>query len=74
MRTILSDRLKECRTASGLTQKQVAEYFPNEQIMYVYYECSSTVPKVEVLIKLADLFGVSIDYLTGRTVVKEINR
>ena len=37
---------------------------------YQNYELMTREPKVEVLIRIADVFGVSIDYLVGRTDVK----
>ena len=31
-------------------------------------------PKLEILIKIADYFGVSLDYLVGRTEKRDLNR
>ncbi len=67
MRKILSKRLKECRKAGGYTQGQVAIYCDITEKAYQNYELMTREPKVEILIKIADLFNVSIDYLVGRT-------
>ena len=41
---------------------------------YQQYEYNESYPEVPGLVALADYFGVSLDYLMGRTDVREINR
>ena len=67
MKDILSSRLKECRKAMGLTQCQVAIYCDITEKTYQNYELTTREPKLEILVRIADLFDVSLDYLTGRT-------
>ena len=67
MRDILSKRLKECRKEKGLTQMQVAIYSDITERAYQNYELNRREPKVEILVRIADLFEVSLDYLCGRT-------
>lgn len=67
MREILSQRLKVCREEKGYTQAQVAIYCDITEKAYQNYELMTREPKVEILIRIADLFGVSLDYLVGRT-------
>lgn len=67
MREILSQRLKQCRKEKGYTQNQVAIYCDITEKAYQNYELMTREPKLEILIKIADLFDVSLDYLTGRT-------
>ena len=67
MKEILAKRLKECRKAQGLTQMQVATYCDITEKAYQNYELMTREPKLEILIRIADLFQVSLDYLTGRT-------
>ena len=67
MLTILSKRLKECRKEHGYTQGQVAIYCDITEKAYQNYELMTRQPKIEILIKIADLYKVSIDYLVGRT-------
>ena len=67
MKTILSDRLKECRKAKGLTQMQVATYCDITEKAYQNYELMTREPRIEILVRMADLFEVSLDYRSGRT-------
>lgn len=74
MREILSMRLKQCRKEAGLTQWEVAVYCDITEKAYQNYELMTREPKVEILMKIADKFNVSLDYLTGRTDKKEVNK
>lgn len=67
MRELLSQRLKECRKEKGYTQGQVAIYCDITEKAYQNYELMTREPKLEILIRIADLFEVSLDYLVGRT-------
>lgn len=67
MKEILAKRLKECRKAQGLTQMQVATYCDITEKAYQNYELMTREPKLEILVRIADLYQVSLDYLTGRT-------
>lgn len=66
MRKILAERLKACRKENGLTQIQVAVYCDITEKAYQNYELMTREPKLEILIRIADLYGVSLDYLVGR--------
>ncbi len=70
MREILSERLKECRREKGYTQNQVAIYCDITEKTYQNYELMTREPKIEILIRIADLFETTIDYLVGRTNTK----
>lgn len=63
---IFQIRLKEQRKLYGYTQKYVAEPLGISQPSYIRYEDGSAEPSQENLVKLADLFDVSVDYLLGR--------
>lgn len=67
MKEVLAKRLKECRKAMGLTQMQVATYCDITEKAYQNYELMTREPKLEILVRIADLYQVSLDYLTGRT-------
>ena len=67
MKTILSKRLKECRKEKRYTQVQVAIYCDITEKAYQNYELMTREPKLEILVRIADLYGVSLDYLVGRT-------
>ena len=67
MKEILAQRLKECRKEKGLTQMQVATYCDITEKAYQNYELMTREPRIEILVRIADLFEISLDYLTGRT-------
>lgn len=68
-RTELAERLIELRNSKGLNQRQAAEAIGVEYQNYRKYETISF-PKEDVYIKIADFYGVTIDYLMGRTAKK----
>mgnify|MGYP002562556839 CR=1 FL=1 len=70
----LAEQLKKIRAEMGFTQKQVADGIGIAEQAYQRYEYGRTVPSALVLISLADYFGVSLDYLTGRTDNPKINK
>lgn len=63
----LAERLRELRGKKGVTQSQVAEYLGLKLRAYQYYESGEHRPEYEKLMALADFFGVTTDYLLGRT-------
>ncbi len=67
MKYTLSSRLKVLRKEKGYTQSQVAILCDITEKAYQNYELMTRRPQINILIKLADLYGVSIDYLVGRT-------
>lgn len=60
-------RLRDMREDSDKTQQQIAEYLGIAQTVYSRYERGFQTIPLEHLIKLADYYDVSLDYLTGRT-------
>ena len=65
------ENIRSLRSDNGYTQKQIAAYLGISQNTYSQYEIGVLNYPVDVLIKLAELYGVSVDYLLGRTNVKE---
>ena len=63
---IFQERLVEQRKLNRYTQRQISEYLQIGQPSYIRYENGSSEPSFENLVKLADLFDVSVDYLLGR--------
>lgn len=57
--------LKELRTKSGMTQKQLATQIGVTKSVISFYELHERTPSPEVLIKIASAFHVSTDYLLG---------
>lgn len=64
--TIFTERLKELRKEKGYTQEQMANILEIGQSAYAKWENDRTEPSFENLIKLADFFDVSIDWLFER--------
>ena len=59
-------RIRELREDRDLTQTALADYLGVRQTTYSKYELGRIEVPVEVLIKLADYYRVSLDYLVGR--------
>jgi len=55
----------------ALTQKQIASCFAASERLWRSYEAGLRTPTFEGLIAIADFFDVSLDYLVGRSDVKE---
>lgn len=64
------NRICELRKQNKLTQKALAEKLQVDQSAVSYWECGRAFPDTQKQIMLADLFGVSIDYVLGRDVPK----
>ncbi len=62
----LRQRLIGLRQKEGLLQRDVADQLHIDRSTYSYYERGKTNPPLDILIKLADYFGVTTDYLLGR--------
>lgn len=61
-----SENLRRYREKSGLSRKDIAEKIHMTANGYGLYETGRSEPKLEVLNKIADVLGVSIDDLLGR--------
>lgn len=60
------ENLKKARESTGLTQAQAAEELGISGGTYTNYEQGKREPNNTLLVKIADLFGVTTDYLLGR--------
>jgi len=65
------ENIRNLRIDRGLTQKQIAEYLHIKQNTYSQYEIGVLNYPLDTVIRLADFYGVSVDYLLGRTEEKE---
>ena len=63
-------RLRDMREDADLKQADIAEYLGIQQTVYSRYERGFQTIPLEYLIKLADYYKVSLDYLVGRTNTK----
>lgn len=62
---MFTERLRSVRTKNRMSQKEVAEKLFISQQAYAKYEVGTASPNPETLSKIAQLFGVSVDYLVG---------
>lgn len=67
-------RIRDMREDNDLTQKQISTILNCDQSLYSKYEREEREIPLSLIIKLADLYNTSIDYLTGRTDNPEINK
>lgn len=67
-------RIRELREDADLTQEKVGGAIHVPQRSYAYYESGERMVPPHVLCALADFYGVSVDYILGRTNGKETNR
>ena len=59
-------RIRDLREDHDLTQQRVAEILMCDQALYSKYERGERALPLELAVKLADLYNVSLDYLVGR--------
>ena len=57
--------LKKLRKENGLTQQQVADYLHLDRSSYAYYESGRTKINIDILIRLAQFFQISLAMLVG---------
>lgn len=60
-------RIRDVREDRDYTQKYVSTYLMCDQSLYSKYERGERAVPLEIMVKLAKLYDVSIDYLTGLT-------
>ena len=71
---VFNERLRALRKERGMPQAEVAEKISIAYRNYQRLEANGNTPNFSNLVQLADLFDVSMDYLAGRTDVREVNR
>ena len=62
-----SDRIIQLKNERRLLQKDIASSVGLSLRAYQYYEKGQKEPTLSVLLRLADYFDVSLDYLVGRS-------
>ena len=67
-------RIRNLREDMDMTQTDMAKNLFISQRTYSYYESGGHDSPTEVLVRLADFYDVSVDYLLNRTDKREINR
>ena len=72
--TKLPDKLLLLRNERGLSQEKAAASQGIAYRSYRRYETGEREPTASVLIQIADFYGVSIDYLVGRTEKRQVRK
>ena len=67
-------RIRDLREDNDKTQQEIANVLGTSQTMYARYERGANELPIRHLFKLADYYGVSTDYILGRTDKPEINK
>lgn len=65
--------LRLLREERGFSQQRLAEMLDISQQSVFKYEKTSNEPDISTLIKIADIFGVTVDYLIGNSEIREKN-
>lgn len=69
-----SERVRELRKERKVTQFQMSQVCGIQPRSYQSYEYNQALPDVPGLVRLADFFNVSLDYLMGRSDVREVQK
>ena len=64
---IFAERLKELRKEKGISQEKLAKELQLSKGIICYWETNQNEPTAPNIVKVADHFGVTADYLLGRT-------
>lgn len=71
LRKVIASRVRQCRADARLTQEEISERIHVNALTYKGYEnCRSDIPTI-FLVRIADCYNVSMDYLVGRTDTKD---
>ena len=65
----LADRLKELRHKFNLSQKDVATYLDLSPSIISGYETGERTPSASIIMRLADLYHCSTDYILGKSAI-----
>ena len=65
------ERIRNMREDNDITQSDMATHLNIHQTTYSDYELGNLNIPIPIIIKIADFYNTSIDYLVGRTNIKE---
>lgn len=71
---MIFENIRNLREDSDKTQQELADYLNIKQTTYSKYELGKVNIPIEAFIKLADYYGVTVDYLLGREKRKKLNK
>lgn len=64
---MFGEKLRELRTQKNMSQKDIGNMVGKTQQAVNFWENGESEPGIETLIKLAEYFGVTVDFLVGRS-------
>ena len=70
---MLNERIKELRLVKGISQVDLAKRLNVSKQSVSNWENDNIQPSIDVLVKLANVFNVSTDYMLGREVTRELD-
>ena len=70
---MLNEKIRQLREASGFTQVELAKVLSVSKQAVSNWENNNILPSIEMLIRIADFFGVTTDYLLGKEQVCRIS-
>lgn len=73
-RSAFAQRLIALRKKAGMRQQDVADLMQIDRTTYTKYETDVTTPDPAGLLRLATVFGMSVDYLVGREPLEDMPR
>lgn len=69
---MLGDRIKELRLINDMTQKDLADFLGVTPKAVSFYELNQREPSTDIILKMAQKFNVSTDYLYGRSDIAQL--
>ena len=63
----INEKIKELRNESGYTQKEISEKLNITERQYINIESGKSKPSLDTIIKIANIYNISIDYIVERT-------
>lgn len=70
----IGEQIKNLRLEKGYDQQDICAFLNIEQSTLSNYENDRRVPKPDMISKMADFFGVTTDYILGRTTNIELTK
>ena len=67
-------RIRDLREDRDINQSEIAEMLHMQREVYRRYETGQREIPLNIAVLIADLYNVSLDYITGRTDKKEVNK
>ena len=65
--SVFSERLIQIRKSRGISQNAFAKEIGVSPRTYQDYEYGAREPQVSIFVRIADFYGISLDYLAGRS-------